>query len=1440
MKWLIQLVEQRRLILTTALLLSISGMLLWVTMIRQEDPRLPDFWGQVVIPFPGADALTVERLILNPVEDALSEVAEIKEIEATAFDEVAVLSLELHGDTVDFDKAWDEVRRSLEIGRRDFPAGAGAPVLDEKQQDQESVVLSVTGSGDLKVLLEAARTIKEQLLLMPQVSRVQLIADPEEQVIVALDDAVARRLGINAWQLSAQLETRNRILSGGSLQLQGKTVRLRPISEYASVQEISGTPIQLASGDFVPLSEVARVYQGPREPATARMRFNGEMSVGLGVVPRKSINLVDFGTALREKLLQIQPLIRPLTVHEVTFQPDRTVTRLSELNQSLLFGVLIVAGILFLTMGARLGLLVAAVIPLVTFTSVALFAWNGGVLHQISIAAIVLALGMLVDNAIVIAENVQWRMDRGESGREAALGAVRELAVPLAGATLTTLAAFVPMLIADGPTAAFTRTIPVVMMLTLSVSYVYAVLVTPALAQAVLVPEKIRRSMQLETFGQKLAAIAVRHPRNVIAGAVILLGVSLALAPLIRSQFFPSSDRNQAIIDLRLPEGSHLDATDAAVRRIETLLLSRPEVVKIAGFMGRSAPHFYYNIQRVPFSPHFAQLIVETRQVAEIEPLLEEIRRFATAELPQVELVARKLEQGPPVEAPVEIRLFGDDLETLNQAATMVAGALKSVPGTKDIRHDLGPGGPMLRFQVDDATAARHGVTRTNLALSLYGRTRGLPAGELRSGKDPIPVVIRAPAGERIPVASLDSLDVTGPDGRTVPLSQIARISTAWQPAAIKHRNAQRVVTVSSQLKEGVTFSQVLSKFANQREALALPPGVEMKFGGDAEGSGEANAALMKSFPIGMLLLLGVLMAEFNSFRRTAIILSTIPLAAAGVIPGLVIGDQPFGFMSLLGVIALVGVVVNNAIVLLEVVESRLAEGADMDTALQDAVVRRIRPILLTSGTTVAGLLPLAFSSSTLWPPLASAMISGLMASTMLTLLVVPALYRLLMSPFGHGFRIPFKKAAVTAAITLILIAPAHGGEPLVISLKEAMQRGQSRPFVEAADQRTTAAREEAATIKRSVYLPQLTSSASVWKRDRELKMDMPLLGAISVGEQQAGSASVSLLQPIFHPSEIFYGIPAAEARTLAQQHDAERWRQRMAAEAAENFLNVLAVEARIDATKAYLASLASRLSEVTAMADADRALEIDMLKVRLAHDQAALDLNRLEQATGVARQALARAIHHKGTVTAGTLPEIRLENIPGLADSIDRSRNCRPDIQAMKAAAESLRNQESAVRAERWPRLDASLGWAWDGGSAYEPDNVAEGRLMVTWTPFAAGTIASRSAQMAAERKALDLEIQEAHRGIELELQAVQADLSTTREAVTVEEKAVAQASETLRVERVRHLEGRATTNDLLAAEAQLRDRITAHRLARIEVVRTAVRLWLAMGEDDPAAGLF
>lgn len=994
------IIARHRVVLATALFFAVGGLVAWLGMPREEDPRMPNRFGLVVTPFPGADAETIERLVIDPIEEHLSEVAEVALVTATARANVALVSIELQDVISDLEPAWKRVEDALDDARDELPDGVGPYALDKRLiGDQEAVVLAITGSVDPIALRDGAERVKRALEPLTGVAEVRVVADPGEQITIEYDALHARSLGISPMSLANQLAARNQVVPAGSLRVGDRSVALDSGSELDSFADLERSALALPSGASIALGDIATVRHGPEEPVVEIMRVGGERGVALSVIPEPGIDVVALGRRIRGELAQLAQPLAPLQIEELSFQPDYVSQRLDGLSRSLLIGIGIVAGILVIFMGLRLGLLVVAVVPLVALSSLAIYAFHGGVLHQLSVAALILALGLLVDNAIVIAESAQQRLDQGLDRRSAAIQAIRELAFPLATATGTTIAAFVPMYVSEGPTGDFTRAIPAVAMLTLTVSYLFAVTVTPVLAALLLKPRGLHTERSFRRVTSWLSRVAPGHPKKVVLGALLAVLASASGARHLELEFFPGADRDQFVVEVVLAEGSHIAETSQASRLVERAMLAHPAVTEVSAFVGRSAPRFFYNVPNRPNSPHFANLVIETEKRGDIAAVIEHLREVARDRLPFVEIIARRLAQGPPLDAPVEIRVSGHgdvDLGALHRAAERVMAEIRAIPGAINVRHDLGIGRPTLRFDVEDAAAARHGLTRVDVARAVLEQTRGLEVGQLRAGDDPIAIRVRGAEGEDFDVDRLSSIEISTGDGRLVPVAQVARVEVEWRPAAVHRRDQDRVVTIAAQLADGVTYSQIVSQLEPRLAELDLGSGIDWEHGGAVEGSGDANQALGKAAPIGAILLLFFVLIEFNSFRRLIIILSTVPLAATGIVPGLLLGDQPFGFMSMLGVFALIGVVVNNAIVLLSVVDARREQGAPVADALAAAVKLRTRPILLTTATTVAGLIPLAISESQLWPPMAFAMIAGLLASTALTLLVVPALYALL------------------------------------------------------------------------------------------------------------------------------------------------------------------------------------------------------------------------------------------------------------------------------------------------------------------------------------------------------------------------------------------------------------------------------------------------------------
>jgi len=987
--------DRRRLVLTGVVMLSLIGLAAWLGMDRQEDPFFPFRYGNVQVAWPGAEPAEIERLVLDPLEEEIAGIEEVNEIRGTARLGFAHVIVGMHQHVYDTDAVWDRIRVAVERAERRFPDGAGPAAIEDRSMETHGIVLAVTGSHDLLELLDAARALRRDLFRIPNVGRIDLLADPGEQLLVRLDDARAMATGIDVQSLAGQLAERNRVIPGGTLASGGRSLVVRPLTDFDDLESLAETPIRTRDGQVVPLNEIASIELGPEEPAVERMWFNGEPAVGLGIViPENRLNAVAFGHTARKIVDELRADYAPLEIREMFYQPFWVEKRIGELGRSLLIGVGVVAIVLLLTIGPRLGFVVATLLPVVTLSGLAVYAMGGGVLHQMAIAGMVIALGMLVDNAIVMVENLQWHLDRGKGRTQAAVTAVAELAGPLAAATGTTLAAFTPLLLSSGDTADFTRGVPIMVMLILVVSYLYAVLVTPAVAAAVLKPGEGDTSARLESVGRRLGGMAVRRPWPVMGVTALLIVGAVGISGFMQRDFFPSTDRNQLIVDLYFAEGTRLEHTALKASDLAASMENLPEVRAVHHFAGFSGPRFYYNLIEIPRSPHLARLVVVTDDDSQLPAVMDWIDRHVPERIPDAQVVAHRLGQGPPVDAPVEVRLFGEDSAELARASRQVMAAVRATPGARDVRHKLGDGMPTLTFTIDDAEAARHGVNRSDIADVLAQASFGRQISTWRAGREPVPMRLRSPEGEGLPERALAGLQVPTANG-PVPLDQFVQIELGLEPAVILHRELQRVTSVLAETTDEATYNEVVGALQPRLDELELPAGVRMEQGGSAAEADSANSALFSSLPIGVVLLIGFLLWQFNSFRLVGLVLLTVPLAAVGVVPGLILSGQPFSFTATLGVVALIGIVVNNAIVLIDVIQTNQAEGLTVEQAVSGAVGRRIRPILLTTATTVVGLLPLTFTQSTLWPPLAWAIISGLLAATLLTLVVIPAAYRL-------------------------------------------------------------------------------------------------------------------------------------------------------------------------------------------------------------------------------------------------------------------------------------------------------------------------------------------------------------------------------------------------------------------------------------------------------------
>ncbi|MCC1495490.1 efflux RND transporter permease subunit [Alcanivorax sp. 1008] len=986
------LLARQRLLGLVVGMLTLVGVAAYFNMARQEDPSFPYRAGLISVQYPGATAEAVERLVLRPLEEELLQVEEVDFVKSTARNGVAIVNVLQHQEIYATTPAWDRVRQAMQRARLKFPDGVGQMALDDRLIDTPVVVLALRGAPSALELSKAAERLKDALMGLPSLSRIDIEAQADEQITLAIDDAALSRIGLTPQQVAQLVSGRNQVIPGGFVVAGGKRLAVLSNSEFVSLDDLRRTQVPLPDGSFVPLAAIADIWRGPLEPAQSEAWYDGERVVLLSIyASRGQVDAIDFGASLRDRLDVLAPQFAPLQIEEMFFQPDQVAARLHDLEGSLLISMLIIVAVVFYGMGLRTGLLVATMLPVVALITLGIYNLGGGILHQVAVIGLVISLGILIDNGIVMVENMQVRLAEGAKPGAAVAGAVRELIGPLGASTATTLAAFTPLLLSKGGTGDFTRGIPVMIMLALTVSFFLSVTLAPLLAARFIKPGSSERGAALGKLGDRLAAIATGNPRRILKLGGLMVLVSFLMIPFMSVQFFPNADRPLVILDLLLPEGTDQVETALVAESLERAVREREDVEHVHRFIGFSGPTFFYNLLVNPQAPNRARLVL----LAEDLPATREVMAFArlhvAQNLPEVVLAASVLGQGPPRDAPVEVRVYHPDDSQRLVAAEHIFRILRQVPGAVDVRHTIDQGTPAVRVEVDDAVAQRSGLTRADVARTLFGQSYGMTAEQYRQERDPMPIVLRSVEGTSLPLSRLLSINIYPQQGEPVPLMQVARVYADWEPASVNRRNGERIYTISANLKDGYSFSQILAGLEKVLADEPLPADTRIEYGGDSQGSGDANEALATSAPIGVLLLF-FLVWQFNSYRRVAIVLLTVPMAAVGIIPGLVLSGSPFGFMSLLGVVALVGIVVNNAIVLIDVIDQQLAAGNNNRDAVYYAVARRTRPILLTTGTTVAGLLPLAFTSSTLWPPMAWAIISGLLASTVLTLLLVPAL----------------------------------------------------------------------------------------------------------------------------------------------------------------------------------------------------------------------------------------------------------------------------------------------------------------------------------------------------------------------------------------------------------------------------------------------------------------
>ena len=987
------------------LLLVLSGVVSFLTMPRSEDPQVQPAGTTIAVIYPGANPSDMEELVVDPIEEVIHELEDLKELIGIAEDGLAVVSVEFEAGC-DADEKYADVVQKVNSVRTTLPAGILRLELTKWSITDVNILqlalISSTASMDL--LEREAEILKKNLERKAGVKGVEFWAVPDMHVCVSVDLDRLGRLNIPLSRVMGAIESAAQNVPGGYLDMGGQRFNIRTSGSYRSIDDIAATVINASEGRFLYLRDVARVVQGQADPQYLA-RFNGERAIYITVRQKPGTNIFTVNDALKPAIREFESQLPDgIRLEKVFDQSGSVATRLNGFFLNLLQGLVLVGIVVFLAVSVRAAILVMLVIPISILIATGFVDLSGMGLQQMTISGMVIALGLLVDNAIVVTENISRFIKQGHDRKSAAVLGTGQIGWPVVSSTATTVLAFVPMMMMGDVTGDFIRSMPVTVVYTLTASLLISLTLTPYLSSRFLpaVPageSVLRRALEKFIDSRYLGALrfALAHPRIVVASAVLTLIISLSLFPLIGVSFFPKAEKPQFLINIDTPKGTSLEKTDRVARQVESVLRQYPEIRSIAVSVGHGNPRIYYNtVPKETRSTH-AQLFVTLGkyQTEEFNSLLDRLRRDFES-IAGAKIEAKEFEQGPPVEAPIAIRITGEDLQVLKERAAEVEGIIRGVSGTININNPLSTEKTDLQVKIDREKAGLLGVPLIEIDRAVRAGIAGLPAGSYRdkSGKE-YDIVLRLPVRESPEFTDLERIMVSSVTGRQIPLSAVTSIGFVASPIQITHYNMERNVTVTADVVGDLSVEGATRQVVEGVQRLAWPKGYRFSVGGERESRQESFGGMAKAILIAMLGIFGVLVLQFRSYKQPLIIFSAIPLAVIGSILALLITGYSFSFTAFIGLTSLVGIVVNNSILLVDYTNILRREGRALQPALIEAGRTRLIPIVLTTLTTVGGLLPLTLSGGTVYAPMGWTIIGGLLFSTFLTLIVVPVLYEL-------------------------------------------------------------------------------------------------------------------------------------------------------------------------------------------------------------------------------------------------------------------------------------------------------------------------------------------------------------------------------------------------------------------------------------------------------------
>jgi multidrug efflux pump len=1002
-------IKHQQLTLFFILAIAIAGFAAYFNLGQREDPNFTFRAITVRTLWPGATTSQVDSQITDRLEKKLQEMPYFKRTQSYSKPGESLIILELV-DTAprkEIQALWYQVRKKVGDIRHTLPPEALGPFFNDEFGDVFGSIYAFTGEGfNLSELRDHVEDVRRELLRIPDVSKIELVGVVDDKIYIDISNTKIAALGIDGNAIAQQLQAQNAVVPAGVVNTKDNSIALRVSGNFDSVKSVRD--LQLAvGGKNLRLGDIATVYRDYADPPVQTIRFGGKPAIALSVSMKSDGDVLQLGDNLTREMARIKnDLPVGIEFNQVSNQPKVVKQAVGTFMRSLVEAVAIVLAVSFISLGWRAGAVVALTIPFVllaTFLAMQMFKID---LHRISTGALIIALGLLVDDAMIVVEMMVRKLEEGFDKFAAATFAYASTAWPMLAGTLVTAAGFLPIAMAKSGTGEYTFDMFSVTTIALILSWFAAIIATPLFGYWILRRPKNATSASAENGGhhehfdtpfysrlRSLIDWCIHHRWITIAITVLGLALGMFGMGLTEKQFFPTSDRTEVMVEMWLPEGSSFKATEAQVEKLEAILRADKDVQTFVTSVGNSLPRYFLSLNQELFRPNFSHTLILTDTIEARNRVSAKLQQAMENDFPGVRGRALRTPLGPPVAYPVIFRVSGPDIMKLKQIGAEVAAVMRKHPKTVEVNTDWGDRAPALQIEVDQDRARALGVSSLAVARTLGAAVSGGSIGQYRERDRLIDVVLRAPAAERIAITQIEDLQIPTTSGRYVPLAQIAKVSQAMEEPIIRRYSRVPTLAVRSDIVEGVQAPDVSAQIDPQLHDIRakLPPGYRIEIGGAFEENVKAQSSIGAGVPLMIFVWLALLMLQLQSFSLMAMVLITAPFGIVGVAMGLLAFRLPFGFVAMLGVIALMGIIMRNTIILIDQIKQHMAAGEHPWVAARESAVQRFRPIVLTAAAAILAMIPL--TRSVLWGPMAVAIMAGLIIATVLTILAVPAIY---------------------------------------------------------------------------------------------------------------------------------------------------------------------------------------------------------------------------------------------------------------------------------------------------------------------------------------------------------------------------------------------------------------------------------------------------------------